>query len=174
MTYRRLREVLSYDPLTGIFRWKALTHRRANYRIGDIAGTVEDRGFRSIAIDGRRYAAAHLAFFWMTKRWPECRTRGSKAVVDRIDRDPANTAWSNLRLAEGGRDKANSRRNRNRCEGPNAKKGAYLLASGKYRAAISADNKTRDLGTFATSEEAHNAYFRAAEVAFGAFACRGE
>jgi hypothetical protein len=55
LTQKRLREMLNYDPSTGIFIF-AKGKRR-----GKIAGSQHDgRGFTKIAIDGERYLMHRL------------------------------------------------------------------------------------------------------------------
>jgi hypothetical protein len=46
LTAERLRELLDYDPETGVFRWKM------NRRRGKVAGTLRPDGYRQIGIDG--------------------------------------------------------------------------------------------------------------------------
>jgi hypothetical protein len=66
ITAERLRELLHYDPETGVFRWRVRTAQRV--RVGDVAGSKLRPGhrYRKIPIDRRGYSAARLAFLWMT------------------------------------------------------------------------------------------------------------
>ena len=84
LTAKRLREVLSYDPDTGVWTWLISTGRRV--RAGDQAGTKRKRHGRwRISIDGCYYASARLAFLYMTGKWPP-------HLVDHVDRDPGHPA----------------------------------------------------------------------------------
>lgn len=70
LTQKRLKEVLHYDPETGVFIWKVQTSRRIN--IGDVAGTVSVRdGYRRISVDGYIYLAHRLVFLYMEGYLPE-------------------------------------------------------------------------------------------------------
>ncbi len=69
LTRERLLEVLSYDPLTGIFRWRVCLSRRNH--IGDQAGTIGEDGYRIIQIDGWHYKASRLAWLYHRGRWPD-------------------------------------------------------------------------------------------------------
>jgi hypothetical protein len=55
LTAELLREILTYNPKTGIFRWKA--DRSARIRAGAVAGTITKTGYRRINIDGTQYPA---------------------------------------------------------------------------------------------------------------------
>ena len=62
LTAERVRELLDYDPDTGIFVWRK---NRSNVRAGSEAGTVKPEGnncvYRIIQIDGRLLRAHRLA-----------------------------------------------------------------------------------------------------------------
>ena len=69
LTQERLKELLSYDPATGIFAWK--TRRNQLSDIGQRAGTIHVCGYRVIRIDESGYQAGRLAWFYMTGQWPK-------------------------------------------------------------------------------------------------------
>jgi hypothetical protein len=68
LTAHRLRELLSFDKKTGIFRWKSPTNTRI--RVGQIAGSMQAKGSRKITIDSETYVAPWLAVLYLTGRWP--------------------------------------------------------------------------------------------------------
>jgi hypothetical protein len=68
ITIERLKEVLSYDPDSGIFVWIA---RGRGIRTGRQAGSIDPlNGYRMIRIDGVTYLAQRLAWFWIYGTWP--------------------------------------------------------------------------------------------------------
>jgi hypothetical protein len=81
-----LRELLSYDPKTGMFTWRIRSARRVH--IGDVAGGVNGRGYLTIRVDGRQYLAHRLAFLHMTGSWPK------KEHIDHINMDRADNRWA--------------------------------------------------------------------------------
>ena len=85
----RLKEMLSYDPETGIFTWKKRPFVNSRKRAGDVAGVVKNRGYRYIGIDSRQYLASQLAFFFVHDRW----AIGSVGVKNG---DPADLSAKNL------------------------------------------------------------------------------
>lgn len=88
ITQTRLKELLNYDPITGIFTWKI---SRGGRNPGSIAGSRDTlRDYITIQIDGTLYRAHRLAFLYMLGRLPEDQ-------VDHIDRCRYNNAWNNLR-----------------------------------------------------------------------------
>ena len=90
LTANRLRNVLTYAPATGIFRWKISASTRAP--VGTIAGSRNGRGYRQIRIDGRPYSASRLAWLYMTGKWPN-------SEISYINGKPSDTRWANLRKA---------------------------------------------------------------------------
>lgn len=86
ITQKRLKEVLHYDPDTGIF--KSIIGRKGIKCIGAELGHIGR--YVKIAIDKKRYYAHRLAFLYIEGYFPE-------NDVDHIDRDKLNNKWSNLR-----------------------------------------------------------------------------
>jgi hypothetical protein len=68
LTAERLREVLDYNPETGVFTWKVRTSIRVV--AGKVAGSVGKRGYLIIGVGGRNYYAHRLAWLHMTGEWP--------------------------------------------------------------------------------------------------------
>lgn len=89
----RLKNQLTYDPDTGIFKWKESGKgRRSNL----IAGCVRKKGtnvWRKIRFEGEDYTSGQLAWLLMTGVFPGF-------IIDHIDGDPLNDRWSNLRRGD--------------------------------------------------------------------------
>lgn len=84
----RLRELLEYNPETGIFIWKVT--RGGPAVAGSVAGGTDSKGYRQIKIDMRLHLAHRLAWLYVHGIFPE-------GHLDHIDRNPKNNAISNLR-----------------------------------------------------------------------------
>lgn len=87
ITQIELKEWLTYDPITGIFRW---IPRPRSSRIEYKAGCQRRDGYVIISFKGTQYLAHRLAFLYMTGSFPE-------KQVDHIDRKRNNNKWDNLR-----------------------------------------------------------------------------
>jgi hypothetical protein len=149
-----LRELLHYEPETGVWTWRV---RPANcMRVGDIAGTDHIRGYRAILIARRQYLAHRLAWLYMTGAWPR--------EIDHIDCNKANNCWANLREATHSQNVANIRRRRDNTSG--LKGVCWHRAHNCWGAYITIKGKQRHLGYFDTSQEAG---LTRATVSYGAF-----
>ena len=156
VTRARLRELLRYNKKTGEFRW-----RKRNGNSPHLGPSIRQQDGRYIKIDGRMYSEHQLAWFYMRGRW-------GKPTIDHRDGDGTNNRWNNLRRATASQNNANRRRPRHNTSGY---KGVYLSRrSGQWCAQIGRNGRTIHLGTFATPQEAHAAYLKAARKLFGEFA----
>lgn len=70
ITHEKLLQILDYNPLNGIFKWKISTAKN-RIQIGDIAGSKDKNGYIHIQIDGKIYQAHILAWFYYYGHWPE-------------------------------------------------------------------------------------------------------
>lgn len=157
ITAERLREVLRYEPLTGLWFWRVSKCPIA--QAGSSAGSLNE-GRRRIEIDGRSYYANQLAWLYMTGR-------SAKAKVDHENLDRSDDRWENLREATVSQNAANSRaRSHNR----SGLKGVTLTPHGTYQARIRHNGTLYNLGSFRTKEAAHAAYVAAALNFHGEFA----
>jgi hypothetical protein len=152
LTAERLRELLHYDPATGVFTWRV---NRVRARAGNRAGCAHSRGYRRISIDGAAYFEHRLAFLYMTGAWPKCEG-------DHENGKRADNRWENLRdatRAQQGQNRAA------RAKGTSQRLGvSFFPQSGKWRAQISRDGRKYHLGIFPTEELAAAAYRGAKRV----------
>jgi len=158
-TFNRLREVLQYDPDTGIFT--RLVSTSNSVRAGDVAGNIDPAGYRRIKIDGKTYHAHRLAFLYMTGIWPP-------HDIDHANMDRADNRWCNLRYASRSQNKANMRARQGNTSG--SKGVCWKMSHRKWMATICIDGKRHHLGYRDTKEEAAALYAAAAEQHFGEFA----
>ena len=94
LTQERLKEVLNYNPETGVFTWKINKGSRTS--IDSVAGCfgVKQNGIL-IRINKILYSAHYLAYLYMTGYFPTQR-------IKHIDGNKNNNRWSNLDLKKRG------------------------------------------------------------------------
>jgi hypothetical protein len=163
ITLGRLKSLLHYDPATG--RWTWLIGKRAGKEAGHILHRYADDRYRrrGVCVDGVKYKASRLAWFYMTGEWPE-------NLIDHKNVNPIDDRWDNLRPATHSQNVANTRRPRK--FNKTGFKGVRLC-HGRYRVSIRVDGRSFSGGYFDTPEEASEAYKRLAIRHHGEFA-RGE
>lgn len=143
LTVEFLREILSYDPNTGIFIWKKTLSNRN--KVGNVAGTISDRGYIVITINKKRLMAHRLA--WMHYFGSE-----PNGVIDHLDGVHANNRISNLRDVEQVLNTRNNRLSKNNSSGY---PGVYLnKRSGKWGVQIWNGMKRKCLGSYESKEKA--------------------
>lgn len=101
LTQSRLKELLSYDPETGIFIRLKANGKQSRWKAGTTSGSADKFGYRMVIVDGHRYFAHRLAWLYMTGSWPA-------EDLDHRDRDKANNRWANLREATDSQNLCNT------------------------------------------------------------------
>ena len=133
---KRLKELLHYDPDTGTITWISST---GSVKSGDVAGSINSRGYILIRINGKSYPAHRLAFLYM---------EGSLPIdgMDHINHDKVDNRWVNLREASQAENTRNaSVRNDNKSGIAGV---SWKSQYQKWRAQININRKQKHLGYF--------------------------
>lgn len=140
LTSERLKELLWYSPETGSFTW--LVTRPGTAKKGTIAGRVNNKGYRHISVDGKRYAAHRLAWFYVYGKWPAYQ-------IDHINRDKDDNSISNLRDVDQSTNLANTGPQKNNTSGVKFvhKSGKRWIVSikGKYSSSFETIEEAKEL-----------------------------
>jgi hypothetical protein len=147
LTVERLKQLIHYDSETGVFTRIAASK---NVALGPLQGAPLSDGHLRLKVDNRVYLSHRLAWFYVYGYWPK--------LIDHINGEPSDNRISNLREANHAVNMQNKRSpmKNNKC--------GFLgvsLNAGRYRAVISVNKKTWNLGRFDTPELAHEAYLAA-------------
>lgn len=158
LSLSEIRAVFNYDPNTGDISWKVKIN--PNIVIGRPMGKSSSRRATGyVALHRIRIRISHFAWFYTYGVWPP-------AEVDHINGDPTDNRLCNLRLATSQQNKWNKPVH------PTSKsglKGAMATRSGRFRSHIRENGKLKYLGYFATAQEAHEAFVKAAVKIQGQF-----
>jgi hypothetical protein len=157
LTQERLKELLHYDPETGVMKWKI---KRGRSHGRDEAGYLGPDGYWRVVVDCKPCLRSRLAWFYMTGKWP-------REMVDHINRTRSDDRFVNLRQASRSQNNANTpvrARSKTGFKGvrPHRDRFVAQIATG--------NGGVRYLGIRDTPEEAHELYVAAAKDQFGEFA----
>ena len=157
-----VRELLDYDPETGIFKWKV---SRANNKIkaGSIAGRINGKGYRIISVEGQDCGAHRLAILHVLGKDP------FPYKVDHQNGERDENWFLNLRVAN---DLENSRNRKKHSNNSSGYTGVYFdkrNATNPYRAAIHLNGKQKNLGSYPSPVLAYAKYVEAQLKHFGEF-----
>ncbi len=157
VTSVRLKQVLHYEPETGVFRW--ITGRNTS----KIAGSPNRRGYIRIQIggrNGREYYAHRLVWLYVHGKWP-------RNEIDHINGKVNDNRLQNLREATRSQNLGNMSLHKDSTSGL---KGVYFHKKDrKWMARICKNHHEIYLGSFDDPIAAHQAYLLAANEIFGKF-----
>lgn len=152
LTHERLRELLSYDADTGIFTWKVSGARN---RAGNRAGHPGPGGRWVINLDGDVYYGARLAWFYTYGEWPKGK------IIQKSD-DKSDCRMSIIE--DVSQSQLISRSKINSLNKSGVKGVSWSKAKALWVAMITRDGVQHYLGSFATRDEAAEAYRLADET----------
>ena len=158
LTQERLKEILHYNPETGVF-----TNRinRGHVKAGAIAGGFDWEGYLKIKIDGRQYKSHRLAWLYIYGEMPP-------EHIDHVNGVCTDNRIANLRLATNAENQRNRGAPKNSTTG--VKGVSWCPRDRRYRARINVYGKRKHLGLFDTVEDGAAAYAEAAKRYHGEFA----
>jgi hypothetical protein len=132
-----LKEILSYDPDTGRFKWIKRINRKTV--VGSYAENKHSDGYLVVALSKKRYFAHRLAWLYMEGYLPE-------HEIDHKNRIRHDNRWKNLRHVTRSCNVKNcsiSRANKSGIKGVH-KEARY----GRWVAMISLNNSSKYIGSF--------------------------
>ena len=149
VTVDRLRELLTYQPETGILVWRV---KYGNVDAGSVAGTLSSTGYLTVGIDGEKFRAHRVAWALWTGKWPV-------QTIDHMDGNRANNRAENLRCVSQSVNMQNIRKPTSR--NTSGYLGVYWSERrGGWMAALSVDKKKKRWGPYSTSDRAYEQYLR--------------
>ena len=151
LSAERLREILDYNPDTGIFTWIKPTSNRV--KIGAVAGYFcPIHNCIRIRLFGNLHFAHRLAWLYVTGKHPI-------EQIDHINGNRLDNRIENLREATDQQNKQNlgvSKANKSGMRGVH-----FVKKKNKWCAQITSHRKTRSLGYFDSKEAAYGVYLEA-------------
>lgn len=136
VTAEKAKELLDYNAATGVISWRSSKGRS---RKGDIAGTLDSKGYLQIGIDGRLYRAHRIAWLIACDAWPEDQ-------IDHINGIRTDNRLENLRCVTCQGNRRNAAIRSNNTSGIAGVH--WNKSTGAWQARIAIDGKYRHIGFF--------------------------
>lgn len=146
LTQARLKELLNYDPETGVLMWISSNRGR---RSGEIAGYIKSGargGYRRLELSGNQYPAHRLAWLYVYGQWPT-------QQIDHVNGVRDDNRIANLREVSPAENQHNQKKAR-----------GYSRHNNSWVARIMVGWKLIHLGCFLTESEARAAYLAAKRI----------
>lgn len=144
LTQARLKELLHYDPDTGVFT--RLVSTNGKDKAGDRAGSNATRGYRAVHVGGFRFKEHRLVWLYMEGFIP------IGFEIDHINGITSDNRFINLRLSSRQCNCRNTKLSTNSSSG--IKGVSWRKDKKKWRSHITVDTKTIHLGSFKDKTEA--------------------
>jgi len=138
LTQRFLKEVLDYNPASGVLVWRK---SRGSVKTGTVAGSEwlskDGKRYRQIRILGSLYYAHRIVFLYVDGCMPS-------EEVDHINGNGLDNRWCNLRLVSSSLNRRNTRLSRQNTSGVVGV--SWLDDKKKFFAQIKINRETKFLG----------------------------
>lgn len=157
LTQIRLKEILHYDPTTGLFARISKLHKGC---IPGLVGNLNPDGYLRIYVDGKIYLAQRLVWLYIYGVFPPSDT-------DHINQVKSDNRVCNLRLATRAENKRNTKKRRDNKSGH--KGVSWSTSNKKWRASCTYHGKSICIGYFVNIEDAARAYNTFTEANYGEF-----
>lgn len=148
LSQAQLKELLHYDPETGVFRWRASP--RYGIQPWDLAGHKqqfsESLSYLVIGIGGVTHLAHRLAWVYMVG------DQDIPPVIDHFDGNGLNNRWRNLRVATQKQNLENRKQSKANSSGFRGV--SFHKDRQKWQAYVNHNGKRTYLGLFDTAESA--------------------
>jgi hypothetical protein len=144
ITQERLKEVLHYDPVAGVWTWLK-PPSRGKAKPGAEAGYRWKGLYRVIKVDGQKFYGHQLAVLYVTGVFP----------IEKVDHHngvPGDDWWDNLRPATSRQNAYNRKLDKRSSTGVSGVR--VDKPSGRYRASLKTPTGVKHLGMFATLDAA--------------------
>ena len=145
----RLKELVSYSPDSGVFTWIAI---RQGVKRGSVAGSVTNKGYVAIRVDGNLFMAHRLAWLYVHDRWP-------RDQIDHINGKRSDNRIANLRECLSAENQQNMKRRSDNSSG--LTNVCWHSQAGKWRSYITVGGVQRSLGLYTDRADAYRAFERA-------------
>jgi len=155
LTVEEVKSKFRYEPETGHIYWVKLGKGKIKKKP---AGTKVSSGYIGICVGDKRYFAHRLAWVLHYGFWPN-------EQIDHINGDKADNRISNLREATNSQNGKNYGFNTRNTSG--VKGVSFCKSTGRWRAIIKVNHKSKCLGRYDTKENAARARQIAEEKYFG-------
>lgn len=148
LTQERLKELLHYNPDTGIFTWALPTNKK--FKPGQIAGCLNAGGYFCIGMDGKNYLSHRLAWLYVYGKWPN-------NEIDHKDGNTKNNIFKNLRDATKNINQQNQRKPRK--DNTSGFLGVtWCKKHNAWIARIGINGTRKHIGVYQTAKSAYDAY----------------
>ena len=104
ITQAELKEMLHYNPDSGVFTWIKPSKFNRRVKVGDVAGCPNNKGYLLLQLNGKKYSLHRLAHLYMTGKFPE-------KSIDHINQRRNDNRWCNLRAATTRQNATNKKNN---------------------------------------------------------------
>lgn len=155
LTQARLKELVHYNPDTGIFTWIAIrSNRKKN---GDVAGCYPKKKnlYAKMYIDDEQYQMHRLCWLYMTGRFPN-------QGIDHLNQNKQDNRFENLQESDHA---VNSRNMPRRCDNISGATGVtWHNQCKKWLAVINRDGVAHSLGLHVDFRDAVTARKEAEEI----------